>query len=364
LLATARRSKNIAERVALELCESELQYGRLLESLECSVFVTGLDGRFIYANKRFYESFDFMPEDIIGKKPDEVFGDIMFQEIAAALEDNRIPKNSSRMLSIATASAGGKTKHLQLDLGFVWKNNTPTAIRGVIRDITESKLLEEELRAQTAATVEKARLCNILKAKNELLERDHRRLREVNVRLDKKLSETRRLQQIAEQMAVTDSVTKLFNHRYFQEQFTEVLTKAQENNESFSLLMIDIDGFKDYNDAFGHMAGDDALRALSKLLTASVRSTDIVARYGGEEFVILLLGADKPPASKVAENIRARIEAHSFSHETQRCIGGLTVSIGVATYPRDGTTKRDLLYAADMACYKGKREGKNRVVEA
>ena len=95
----------------------------------------------------------------------------------------------------------------------------------------------------------------------------------------------------------------------------------------------DIDGFKDYNDAYGHMAGDEALRIVSRLLASSVRSTDVVARYGGEEFVILLPGADKAPAFNVAESIRARIDNYSFSHGTELYGNDLTVSIGVATYP-------------------------------
>ena len=182
--------------------------------------------------------------------------------------------------------------------------------------------------------------------------------------MDKKLAEAQRLHGIATKMAITDSITGLHNHRYFQERFTEELRQAEQNGKCLSLLMIDIDGFKDYNDAYGHMAGDEALRIVSRLLASSVRSTDVVARYGGEEFVILLPGADKAPAFNVAESIRARIDNYSFSHGTELYGNDLTVSIGVATYPVDGTTKRDLLYAADMACYRGKREGRNRVVKA
>lgn len=364
LSATARRSKQTAEKIAFGIFESELHYGRLLESLACGVFVAGLDGILTYANPAFCEFFDSVPSDTIGKRLDEVFGDGFFHEVVTALEDNAILKNPSRVLSIARAGPSDRIAHLEVDSGFILRNNAPIAIGGVVRDISESKCLEKELRDQTAITVEKARLCKILKTKNESLEASQRRLREVNIRLDKKLAETRRLHQMAEQMAITDSVTGLYNHRYFQERFAEELELAKQEGKSLSVLMIDIDGFKNYNDAFGHMAGDDALRAVSRILTASVRSSDIVARYGGEEFVILLFGADKGPATKVAESIRSRIAAHSFPHETEHPRHGLTVSIGVATYPMDGRTRKDLLYAADMACYKGKREGKNRVVEA
>ncbi|NLA07177.1 MAG: diguanylate cyclase [Firmicutes bacterium] len=365
LYVTARRSKRIAERIASGLYESELYYGRLLESLACGVFTASLDRIFIYANPAFCELFNSRLSEIIGKQLDEVFGENVFREIVAALECSAVPaKDWSHVLSITTASSGHETKHLEVDLGFILMNDAPLAIRGIVRDISESKRLEEELLAQTAITAEKARLCKILKTKNELLEEHQRRLREVNIGLDKKLDETRRLHKIAEQMAITDSVTELYNYRHFQERFAEELEVAQQHGNNLSVLMIDIDGFKDYNDAFGHMAGDDALRAVSKILTASVRSSDLVARYGGEEFVILLFGADKGPANKVAENIRARIAGHSFPGKAGQSQNGLTVSIGVATYPMDGKTRKDLLYAADMACYRVKREGKNRVVQA
>ncbi len=128
--------------------------------------------------------------------------------------------------------------------------------------------------------------------------------------------------------------------------------------------MVDIDDFKQYNDLLGHPAGDVALKAVATLITRSVRSTDIVARYGGEEFVVILLEAEKAQATRVAEKIRARIEAYPFPHEEELPCGRVTVTVGVATYPDDARNKKDLVYLADMACYRGKREGRNRVVGA
>lgn len=346
----ARRSKWIAERV--------------VDSLGCGVFAANLDGILTYANYALCQTLGCVPGDIIGKQLNEVFRSNSFWDIATALENNAASKHPPRIVKIAKAHSSGKVSYLEVDLGVVWKNSKPTAFRGVVQDITENIRLEEELSALNALVIEKARLCSILETRCEFLEERHRQLREVSMRLDKKLVEVQRLHGIAKQMAITDSVTGLHNHRHFQERFAEELKKAEQNDKCLSVLMIDIDGFKDYNDAFGHIAGDDALRTVSKILTSSVRSTDVVARYGGEEFVILLLGADKAPAFKLAESIRVRIEGHSFPHKTALHENSLTVSIGVASYPIDGTTKRDLLYAADMACYRGKREGKNRVVEA
>ncbi|MGE5586936.1 MAG: diguanylate cyclase [Clostridia bacterium] len=217
---------------------------------------------------------------------------------------------------------------------------------------------------QAAIAIENARLYRELQAKNELLEKSEAELRRVNAKLDRQLAEVTRLHQIAERLAITDSVTGLFNHRHFQERLAEELARCERYGRYLSLLMVDIDDFKQYNDVLGHPAGDAALKAVARLLTRSVRSTDVVARYGGEEFVAILLEAQKAQALRVAEKIRARIEAYPFPDEDQIPSGRVTVTVGVATYPTDARTQKDLIYLADMACYRGKREGRNRVIQA
>lgn len=217
---------------------------------------------------------------------------------------------------------------------------------------------------QAAIAIENARLYRELKSKNDLLEKSQAELQRVNARLDRQLVEMTRLHRIAERLAITDSVTGIYNHRHFQERLAEELARAERYGRFLSLLMVDIDDFKQYNDLLGHPAGDAVLKAVARLLTRSVRSTDIVARYGGEEFVVILLEAEKLQASMVAEKIRARIEAYPFPNEEQLPNGRVTVTVGVATYPDDARTKKDLIYLADMACYRAKREGKNRVMEA
>ncbi|MCR4402139.1 MAG: diguanylate cyclase [Firmicutes bacterium] len=217
---------------------------------------------------------------------------------------------------------------------------------------------------QAAIAIENARLYRELQAKNELLEKSEAELRRVNAKLDRQLAEVTRLHQIAERLAITDSVTGLFNHRHFQERLAEELARCERYGRYLSLLMVDIDDFKQYNDVLGHPAGDAALKAVARLLTRSVRSTDIVARYGGEEFVVVLLEAHKTQALRVAEKIRERVEAYPFPDEDRIPSGRVTVTVGVATYPTDAKTQKDLIYLADMACYRGKREGRNRVIQA
>jgi len=239
------------------------------------------------------------------------------------------------------------------------------SIQSYTRRFNENDLrIMSTIGTQAAVAIENARLYRELKSKNDLLEKSQAELQRVNARLDRQLVEVTRLHRIAERLAITDSVTGIHNHRHFQERLAEELARAERYGRFLSLLMIDIDDFKQYNDLLGHPAGDAVLKAVARLLTRSVRSTDIVARYGGEEFVVILLEAEKSQATRVAEKIRARIEAYPFANEEQLPNGRVTVTVGVATYPDDAKTKKDLIYLADMACYRAKREGKNRVMEA
>lgn len=156
-------------------------------------------------------------------------------------------------------------------------------------------------------------------------------------------------------MAHTDTLTSLWNHGYFQYRLDEELLKAKSKNYPLSILMIDLDDFKKFNDTYGHIQGDAALRMISENLKKNARDKDVICRYGGEEFSIILPFADKTAALDIAERTRKGL--------TDKEISGcrFTVSIGLASYPQDGLDKDTLIKKADVALYKAKREGKNRV---
>ncbi|MDT8903109.1 diguanylate cyclase [Anaeroselena agilis] len=156
-----------------------------------------------------------------------------------------------------------------------------------------------------------------------------------------------------------DGMTGLINHRHFQELLTSLLTVPQ--NQPLSALMIDIDHFKRYNDAFGHQRGDTLLRELAALFMANVRNDDIAARYGGEEFIIILPATDTEAALDIAERMRRAVAAHPFYGREKMTNGRVSVSIGVATYPVDAAGKNALISAADKALYTAKRAGRNQV---
>ncbi len=164
-----------------------------------------------------------------------------------------------------------------------------------------------------------------------------------------------------EQLAITDGLTALFNHRYFQERLALELKRGSRTPHGFAVVMIDVDHFKHYNDSHGHPAGDEVLRGLALLLRENLRETDVVARYGGEEFVAMLLDSEPEAGLATAEKLRTLVAAHPFVHDAEQPGGALTISVGVAFYPRDGSSPDSLIAAADRALYVSKKAGRNRV---
>ena len=160
----------------------------------------------------------------------------------------------------------------------------------------------------------------------------------------------------AEVEAITDGLTGLYNHRYLHERLEEELDRARRYDDDVSLLFIDCDEFKQYNDAYGHKLGDGALGRIARILESCSRRVDLAARYGGEEFVLVLVGTDGAGARTVAERIRAEVKTTGLA-------GGqpLTVSIGIASFPQDAAGKDELLDKADWAMYAAKRGGRDLV---
>ncbi len=162
-------------------------------------------------------------------------------------------------------------------------------------------------------------------------------------------------------ISITDPLTGLLNRRYFEERLREELDRATRHRHPLSLIMIDIDHFKRYNDANGHPAGDKALVLLGRILRASVRAIDVVSRFGGEEFSIILPETIKREALLIGERIRSEVETLYFPGEERLPGGRLTVSAGVASFPDDARDLRTLVQRADRALYQAKARGRNRV---
>ncbi len=161
--------------------------------------------------------------------------------------------------------------------------------------------------------------------------------------------------------AITDRLTGLYNRAYFKHFLTLETKRSKRRKDLVSLLMIDLDDFKQFNDNLGHLVGDELLREFGALLKSSSREVDFAARYGGEEFVVVLPYTDTWGALTCAENIRKRAEVHFFNCLSSHAQKGPTVSIGVATFPCDAGGVEELIHQADVALYQAKKEGKNRV---
>ncbi|MBN2398575.1 MAG: diguanylate cyclase [Deltaproteobacteria bacterium] len=160
-------------------------------------------------------------------------------------------------------------------------------------------------------------------------------------------------------LATTDGLTKLFVHRYFHLLLDQEIQRSRRHSQPFSLVMADIDDFKDVNDAYGHQFGDEVLRSVAETMKRSARAVDIVARYGGEEFVLILPETDLEGALVAAEKIRTAVEKEDIFHKEERL--HVTISLGIAAFPRHADEKDLLIRAADEAMYDAKRAGKNRV---
>lgn len=202
--------------------------------------------------------------------------------------------------------------------------------------------------AVASRAAEKARLVTQNRALVEQLKKANEELQEANV--------------ILQEMAVKDGLTSLYNHRYFQEALSLELARSKRYAKHCSVIFIDVDNFKMYNDTHGHPEGDRLLKTLAGIMMTHLRSSDLAARYGGEEFVLLLPETSKDAAVKIAEGLRGKVENEPFPGRERQPLGCVTISVGVASYPDDGPDAPAVLAYADQLLYKAKHGGKNQVL--
>jgi len=193
------------------------------------------------------------------------------------------------------------------------------------------------------------------------LEQSHAVIEETNARLQQKNEELQEMNEILEQLSITDGLTKLHNHRYFQEALASECKRADRTGEPLALILFDIDEFKKWNDRLGHAGGDEILRKMARILNDGVRETDLLARYGGEEFALLAPDTNMIGAAKLAEKLRTDIAEAEFFLEPPSERSQVTVSVGVAVYHGD---RRQLFVEADRALYRAKDAGRDCVMLA
>ncbi len=189
----------------------------------------------------------------------------------------------------------------------------------------------------------------------ETLRKGRKELALINNKLREKNKELAKL-------SITDGLTGLHNRKHLMETLSKEVTQAQRYKRAFSVLMIDIDHFKKYNDTYGHPAGDYVLTKIASILLECIRSVDSAARYGGEEFMVMLPETDLEGAVEGAERIRSWVEGETFGTDAKKV--NITVSIGAAEFSANGDTVESIISSADTALYKAKRLGRNQVVRA
>lgn len=164
------------------------------------------------------------------------------------------------------------------------------------------------------------------------------------------------------ELAIRDGLTGLFNHRYGENRLAAEVDRARKFKRDLSVLFVDLDHFKQFNDNHGHQAGDDVLQMLGKIMAEAARDSDTVARWGGEEFIVIAPETDKKQACELAEAIRTQVAEYAFPHAEKQPLGHVSLSVGVASIS-DGIDKaEELLGLADKAVYKAKAAGRNRTV--
>jgi len=295
----------------------------LIENMEDGMIVLNEKGVIVDVNPAAQRVINIPSNSIIGR----AYKDILLQKLTLP-EIN--PQVRLAQSEISTHDSEGKTHTYDFRVSPIQNRKSQVVGRLIVlHEISKRKKLEEELRNN-------------------------------NEKLTLQLEEIHNLQRLLQEQAIRDPLTGLFNRRYLNDTMYSEVKRAQREQVSLCVLILDIDHFKWVNDTFGHSRGDVVLNKIGELLTANVRSSDLLYRYGGEEFLILMMNTALEVAGQRAETIRSAIENAiiMINGESIR----LTISIGIAAYPEHGTEIQTIIDAADKALYIAKRDGRNRVI--
>ncbi len=306
------------------------------------VSIADAAGAITYANDKFCEVSGYGREELIG------------QNHRLLKSSHHSPSFYERMWAAITAGEvwHGEVCNRNKQGGLYWVETT------IVPFLDESGLPYQYVSIRTEITQVKRAEAELRRSRDELERKVDERTAELtraNQELQAEVQHRRLLEEHLQTLATTDTLTQVFNRRKFDEMLAMEMARAERYAQPFSLILLDIDHFKQLNDRFGHPAGDAVLSELAARVVPVLRASDIFARWGGEEFVVLAPGATVENARQLAEKLRGEIERGEFA-----MVGKLTCSFGVAEFSRGGKAE-DLLRQADQALYRAKQGGRNRV---
>ena len=318
--------RDITERKELEikLEENEDFLSDIIENNPALIYAKNVEGKYKLVNRTWENLIGMESENVIGKTDLELFGKDVAENVAKA--DNIVLNGESALEKEEILKDSNETRYfLSNKFPIRNKDKVINGICGISLEITEQKKSEERIK--------------------DLLEQ---------LEIEKKY---------AQMNSVTDGLTRINNRRYFDDILRREFYNLKRNGLPLSMILMDIDYFKKYNDSYGHQGGDECLKSVAQAVKNSIhRETDTVARYGGEEFAVIPPNTDKYGARELAEKIRNSIESLNVPHNSSLISDKVTMSLGVATaYKKNLSFPEQIISFADEALYKAKEKGRNRV---
>jgi diguanylate cyclase (GGDEF)-like protein/PAS domain S-box-containing protein len=332
-------------RTSVETLGKEIRFQRsILEVIQDAFFILDPKGDFLKVNPKGMEILGYSPEEV----QQRVFTDVISPEDLHGVQEGFEEMRQGKEVRFRTKMISRLGERIPVEFFGALKED---AFFITLRDLRERIEIEEEFQRTKKEHIEKSQ------------ERDlyARELQVVRGLYKETLKEIERMKEEAVRLSYIDDLTGVYNHRFFIEQLTLELERQKRYSSPLSLLMIDIDYFKHYNDTNGHLAGDQVLKAISILIQRGVRRNDIVARYGGEEFSAILINTGREKALEIAERVRRNVAEARFPNEGAQPNKDLTVSVGVATCSPSISTLTDLIRESDNALYRAKKGGRNRI---
>lgn len=339
-----------------ELRQSQERYLAILEDQTELICRSGPDGALTFVNEAYCRYFGKGRDELLGHAFLPSFpgqdGQELARHLASLSQDNPLGNLEHRVIS-----PQGELRWLRWTTRAIYDDGRFSEFQSVGRDVTERRQAEEALR----------------EARDHLEQRVAQRtaaLEEANQRLAQVVGELEKARDELHRLSFLDGLTGVANRRYLDAQLDSEWRRAAREEGWLGAVMVDIDHFKRYNDAYGHLAGDECLRRVAQAMAASLRRPgDFLARYGGEEFLVLLPGADLAGALALAQRLRRAVEALDLPHADSPVAPRVTVSLGVAVarpQPADPPQagEQDLLARADRALYQAKQAGRNQVAAA